>query len=132
MLRAIGLVEKHKGPSMTRLYNAPPGFEMNPVGTSDTLHALREDAERYRWLRNRLSAAPAKASDGSVRLTLDARIGRAYFDSTFRPRADDGEKAQTLDSAIDSAMAASRILPLRSPAAQHANAPDCLRQPVIY
>ena len=96
---------------MTKIYNAPPGFEMNPVGMAAKYQSQIKDAERYRWLRNRLSAAPAKAVSGSVRLTLDARIGRAYFDSTFRPRADDGEKAQTLDSAIDSAMEASRLRP---------------------
>ena len=69
------------------------------------VEALRKDAGRYRWLRSRLCAKPAKAVSGSIRQALDVRIGRAYFDSTFRPRKDDDEQVETLDSAIDAAMA---------------------------
>ena len=63
--------------SITPLYAAPPA-----AAPSEDIEALRRDAERYRWLRE-----------------------RAWFQFEFDGRyGDSGETVQQLDAAIDAAM----------------------------
>ena len=63
--------------SITPLYAAPP-----TAAPSEDIEALRRDAERYRWLRE-----------------------RAWFQFEFDGRyGDSGETVQQLDAAIDAAM----------------------------
>lgn len=66
---------------------------------------LRLDAERYRWLRQRIEARHVKAVSGHSRLALQTSIGLEFFDSVPAPRhAERYEKnAQKLDAAIDAA-----------------------------
>ena len=71
---------------------------------------LRKDAERYRWLKPRLRCIQQFAASGGRRLSLDIRIGCAFFD-TFTPLNDYWGKNQAeLESAIDAAMLAAAAL----------------------
>ena len=74
------------------------------------VEALRKDAERYRWLRDRLEVRPQKAMSGSVRDALTVRIGCSFLDSEVSKRRslkdpDAHENGcKQLDAAIDAAM----------------------------
>ncbi len=69
--------------------------------------ALRVDAERYRWVRNRLRVKLIGAVSGSVRDGMEVRMGCAFFDSpvpnTYPPTYPI-EQAEKLDAAIDAAI----------------------------
>jgi hypothetical protein len=71
--------------------------------------AEREDAERYRWLRQRIEAREMETIRGTKRLGLDVRIGCCFFDAPFplsgNPKYQE-KLSQNLDAAIDAAIRA--------------------------
>jgi hypothetical protein len=76
------------------------------------LAECRADAERYRWLRDRIEVRRQEAMSGSVRPALSVRIGSAFLDSPCSrlkslndPDAHE-TRSRELDAAIDAARAA--------------------------
>ena len=69
---------------------------------------LRADAERYRWLRQRIEVRQQTAMSGSSRPGLDVRIGHGFLDRpvpNVRPQGRSKELSRELDAAIDAALA---------------------------
>lgn len=68
------------------------------------LATLQKDAERYRWLRQRVQVRNMQAMNGSYRKAIDIVTGMAFFDSrTKRNEKYIAECAAELDAAIDAA-----------------------------
>lgn len=66
---------------------------------------LEKDAERYRWLRERLGVRPQMNGVGVMKDGLWVRHGCTFFDAEIvRYESNPGKMAKELDSAIDSAM----------------------------
>ena len=72
------------------------------------LEATQNDAERYRWLKNRIEVRKQAAVNGSVRDSISVRIGYAFIDATTRtfPKEYEVEISAKLDQAVDAAIKA--------------------------
>ena len=72
------------------------------------LEAAQKDAERYRWLKNRIEVRKQAAVNGSVRDSISVRIGYAFIDATTRtfPKEYEVEISAKLDQAVDAAIKA--------------------------
>ena len=72
----------------------------------------RKDAERYRWLRERMKVREEKSLAGSWRDSIYIRIGQSFFDTPTRGSKGYTEPAQyerecqEFDAAVDAAIAA--------------------------
>ena len=67
------------------------------------LAECKRDAERYRWVRQRLEVRMMANMRGGSATALATRVGHAYFHSSVSPAP---IKAERLDAAIDAALAA--------------------------
>lgn len=75
------------------------------------LERMQKDADRYRWLRDRMKVhCEAPMSGGEKRATLTMRIGHGFLDSKMDPTSGwtdlrwFDECREKVDSAIDAAM----------------------------
>jgi hypothetical protein len=81
------------------------------------LAECRADAERYRWLRQRVEVRQQEAMNGSVRAGLSIRIGSAFLDSppsllkSLRDPNAHETRSKELDAALDAARAADSASP---------------------
>ena len=78
---------------------------------ADTIEALRaenarlrEDAERYQFIRRRLELKNHQVVSGKTRLGLNVRIGLSFLDTPNR-RGASNQTMRALDDAIDAALA---------------------------
>ena len=76
-------------------------FERERNGLAARVAELEKDAERYRWIRNRLEVRGQQAFTGSVRPGISVRVGCSFFDTEARKQ--DESTATKLDAAIDAA-----------------------------
>lgn len=67
------------------------------------LAECKRDAERYRWVRQRLEVRMMANMRGGSAAALATRVGHAFFHSSVSPAP---IKAERLDAAIDAALAA--------------------------
>ena len=89
-------------------------FDANKERELATLEAdnerLRADAERYRWVRERMEVRPQTAVSGSVRNALSVRIGCSFLDSEVSKRRSLSDPdahengCKKFDTAIDAAL----------------------------
>ena len=86
----------------------PSGATMALKVACDEIELLRKDAECFRWLQNRVIAAPIKSR--TCRPQLELCIGFDHFDSTFRPIPEGSERSKTLREVIEAYMSQSRAI----------------------